>query len=224
MSQPATEAEATTIWDAARTGDQDRIHLLLESDGELANARDEAGNSPLLLALYHRQREVVASLLERGAVPNLWESAMVGDAPRVAEFLGANPESVNALSHDGWTPLHGAAFFGHLDVLRELIGRGADPNTLSGNPARNTALHAALAGPLGIAGVEYLVISGARVNAQQTGGYTALHAAAMHGDRPMVEMLLAHGADRHLASEDGRTAADLALAGGHPEVAALLAG
>jgi ankyrin repeat protein len=38
----------------------------------------------------------------------------------------------------------------------------------------------------------------------------------------MAELLLTHGADRSLRTDDGRTPRDLAEAAGHPEVAELL--
>ena len=48
-------------------------------------------------------------------------------------------EDVNSKDADGRTPLHLAAFNGHLDGLRELITSGADVNVL--NRDGNTPLH-----------------------------------------------------------------------------------
>ncbi|MBV9773233.1 MAG: ankyrin repeat domain-containing protein, partial [Gemmatimonadetes bacterium] len=68
-----------------------------------------------------------------------------------------------------------------------------------------------------------LLEAGADANARQHGGYTALHAAAMHGSGERVELLLAHGADPALPADDGRTAAGFARERGHAAVAARLA-
>ena len=52
-------------------------------------------------------------------------------------------------------------------------------------------------------------------NARQEGGWTALHAAAQNGDREIVELLLAHGADLKARADNNQGALDLALQKGH---------
>ena len=63
-----------------------------------------------------------------------------------------------------------------------------------------------------------LIEHGADLNVKQHGGWTPLHAAAMHGDEALVELFLKHGADRNLKSDDGQTAADLAASKGYTEI------
>ncbi len=53
---------------------------------------------------------------------------------------------------------------------------------------------------------------------KQHGGWTPLHAAAMHGDEAPVELFLKHGADRTLKSDDGQTAAEMAASKGYTEI------
>jgi hypothetical protein len=57
----------------------------------------------------------------------LLDAARNGDTARVRELLrkGAN---ANAKDRGGWTPLHWAAFWGHVDVARLLLEHGADPS------------------------------------------------------------------------------------------------
>ena len=52
--------------------------------------------------------------------------------------------------------------------------------------------------------------AGALVNCTSYGGYTPLHRAAQHGALPMVQMLLAAGADVHAETDGGQTAFHLA--------------
>ena len=57
---------------------------------------------------------------------------------------------------------------------------------------------------------------------QHDNGYTPLAYAAMKGSLPMIELLLAHGADARLATRDGDTPVELALRFGHADAAAVL--
>jgi ankyrin repeat protein len=69
---------------------------------------------------------------------------------------------------------------------------------------------------------EALLQAGANANARQEGGFTPLHEAALNGNVPLIRLLLAHGADPSLASDEGQRPVDLALKHGHPAVAGLL--
>ena len=46
----------------------------------------------------------------------------------------------------------------------------------------------------------------------------------MHGNEPLVDLLLEHGASTGVESDEGKTAADMARDGGHEELANRLAG
>ena len=59
---------------------------------------------------------------------SLFEASALGLVERVQERLEDEPALVNAHSHDGWTPLHLASFFGHIEVANLLLARGADVN------------------------------------------------------------------------------------------------
>ena len=73
---------------------------------------------------------------------------------------------------------------------------------------------------------QLLLDKGAEINAIP-GGFdfagTGLHYAALNGHRPMVEYLLAHGADRNIKdTKVDSTAAGWAEHGGHSEILDLL--
>jgi len=61
--------------------------------------------------------------------PNIWIAASDNDIPAVAHFLSENATSVNARDENGYTPIHAAASYNHISLLKSLIQthRG-DPN------------------------------------------------------------------------------------------------
>jgi ankyrin repeat protein len=70
--------------------------------------------------------------------------------------------------------------------------------------------------------VELLLEAGAEPDPRQRHGWTPLQAAAQNGNARSLEALLAAGADPELRNDDGQSAADLARAAGHDELAARL--
>jgi ankyrin repeat protein len=214
---PATE----DLVGAIKAGDAARVRALVGADPALAAARDAGGVSMVLLALYHRRREVAEAL--RAAAPPLdvFDAAALGDAARLRALLAADPAAANAWAADGFFPLGLACFFGQVEAARLLLEAGADVQAAARNAMRVTGLHAAAAAR-SVEIARMLLQRGADANARQQAGYTALHAAAQHGDGELVELLLAHGGDPALRSEDGRDAAAHAREGGHAELAARL--
>lgn len=201
---------ATRMIEAVKAGDADGLRAILAGEPEAATARAEGGDSPLLTALYHGRRDLAEVMLAHGRRPDAFEAAAVGDMDALRAALDAEPDVVRRHSHDGWTLLHLAAFFRHVDAVRLLLQRGADVRAVSTNPMRNTPLHAALAGPLPIQGLRLLLDAGADVNARQHGGYTALQSAAQHGHIDVIDLLLERGADVNAATDDGRRPIDMA--------------
>ncbi|KAK6515491.1 hypothetical protein TWF506_007825 [Arthrobotrys conoides] len=60
---------------------------------------------------------------------NIWIAASDGDTSQVLSYLSADPSLVNAKDENGYTPIHAAASYGHLDLLRTLIkDYGGDVN------------------------------------------------------------------------------------------------
>lgn len=209
---------ATRMIEAVKAGDADGLRAILEADPGAAGSREDGGDSPLMIALYHGRRDLAELILAHGRQPDGVEAAALGDVDRLRAALDAEPGLVTRFTHDGWTPLHLAGFFGHTEAVRLLLARGSDANALSINALRNTPLHAGLSGPLGIEGVRLLVEAGADVNARQHGGFTPLHAAANRGIVEIVDLLLERGADPDAPTEDGRRAIDFARERGHAHV------
>lgn len=209
------------IFEAIAAGNVDRVRNLIAEDAALAGARDAQGLSAVTQARYHGEDDIVDALLAAEPELDVFEAAAVGRVERVQELVDGDPALASAFSPDGFTPLHLAAFFGHPDIARLLVERGADTNAVARNPMQVMPLHsAAAARQLEIA--ELLVDHGADLNASQERGFTPLHEAALNGDVALARLLLERGADREPAAEDGRRAADFAAAGGHEGVLALL--
>ncbi len=144
----------------------------------------------------------------------IFAAAMTGDIENLETMLTGNRALVNAVSTDGWTPLHLAAFFGQEVAARTLLNKGASTKTRSTNPMSNLPIHAAAAGKhSGI--VKLLLEHGTPANAQQHGGWTALHAAAQHGDVDMAKVLVANGADVSARADNHQRPLDLAVLKAH---------
>lgn len=153
----------------------------------------------------------------------LASAAQTGDVARLRELLDHNRDFSTMPDQDGCTPLHYAAYFGHLDAARYLLSIGADPAARSMDPLRNQPVHAAAtSGHAAI--VALLLASGADPNAEQSGQWTPLHGAAEQGHLEVVRALLAAGARPDAASVSGATPRSLARGKGHAAVAALLDG
>ena len=205
--------------DVLKAGDVAGARRLLEAHPELKSGRNEQGASWLATSIYYGQPGIARAMVELGAEPDLFESAMLGLLGRVQ--AGVEELGVNALAPDGFPILSLAVFFGQPEVFRYLVERGADVNLAASNPMRVAPLHAAAArGDL--ESVRILLEKGADANARQQSGYVALHAAGASGRRDLAELLLAYGADPAAATDAGETAADLARKAGHAELAARL--
>jgi uncharacterized protein len=175
--------------EAVKQKDVQTVSLLLEQDGRLAaDYAEQPGDTPLLLAVYYGAEEVKELLLARGVRLNLFEAAAVGDVKALEKLLADAPRQVNAYSHDGWTPLHLASFFGREDAARLLLGRGADVRAVSRNRMENTPLHAAVANRQ-VAAARLLLERGADRAAQKVDGLTPLDLARENGHDAVIALL-----------------------------------
>jgi len=189
--QPETE-----IFHALTTGDTERVKSLLRERPDLANARNESGDPVLMTAAYLGRRDVFDLLIQSGAGVSVFEASALGLLDRVRDGLDRDPALVNTHSHDGWTALHLASFFGHAEIANLLLTRGADVNARSKSTRfarENTPLHAAAANrQVGVA--EVLLSHGADVNARDGSGFTPLALAANTKNDLLVVILLEKGA------------------------------
>ncbi|KAK5623008.1 hypothetical protein CRENBAI_021157 [Crenichthys baileyi] len=123
------------------------------------------------------------------------------------------------LEQNGLNALHLAAKEGHVDLVQELLDRGAavDSSTKKGN----TALHiSSLAGQAEV--VKILTKRGADINSQSQNGFTPLYMAAQENHLDVVRYLLEKGGNQSIATEDGFTPLAIALQQGHNQVVSIL--
>jgi ankyrin repeat protein len=200
---------AQALFEAITKGEVDRVRAALAATPALASARGADGTSAVRHALYHRRGEVARALLESRPTLDVFDAAATGDEARLKELIAEDPAVVSAFAGDGFTPLHLAAFFGHLGAARLLVQHGADVKAEAANASRVQPLHSAVAAQHpGIAAL--LLQHKAPRDPRQAGGYTPLHAAAKAGDLETLGLLLDMGADPDAETDDGQTARDLA--------------
>jgi ankyrin repeat protein len=154
----------------------------------------------------------VQTLVDADPTMAIFAAAILGDTSRLEELLAGNRSLVSAVSSDGWTPLHLAAFFGKGDAARLLLNKGASVTARSTNPMANTPLHAAAAGQHPEL-VKLLLDRGANANAQQHGGWAPLHSAAQNGDLASARALIDAGADVSIRADNNQKPLDMALTG-----------
>lgn len=111
----------------------DEAALVLARDPRVdPNARNAAGETPVLWAALRNQLPTLQALAARGGVllPEGWTPlhyAASGDAPEVARWLLTQGVTVDARAPNGRTPLMQAARFASEDVIDLLLAGGADP-------------------------------------------------------------------------------------------------
>jgi ankyrin repeat protein len=216
-------ARRTTIFDALRSGDAARVKRKLTREPESISSRNELGQTPLIVALYHAREDLVDVLLARDPELDVFEAAALGRVDDLKRAIGRSKRRVGDLSSDGFAPLHLAAYFGHPDAVAFLLDRGADIEVRSTNALLPgvTPLHSAAAG--GRTDVALLLLDrGANPNAAQPGGWTPLHQAAAMGDVVLCKRLLKAGAKRTAMADDRSRPIDFAIEKRHRDVVSLL--
>lgn len=151
-------------------------------------------------------------------VHSLIRSVRSNDLAAVARTISSNPEMVRARDNARSTPLHHAAAFASVDMLKLLLGKGADPNAQ--NDRRSTPLHWATHDE---AKVRLLISRGAAIDVKQAEGRTPLYQASSLGDaNPVIRLLLDRGADPNARNAAGATPLMAASARGNVEAMRML--
>jgi ankyrin repeat protein len=177
------------LFEAIARHDLDRLTTLLEGGADPdAIQPDKPRWRPLHAAIEELEDggpiEALVQLLRHGAAVDAWDAG-----------------------HDA-TPLLMSLFRGQAEATRLLLARGADPNVRGAegdSPLRWSVEH----DDLGTAAL--LLRSGAGATIDEPGGPAGANALGMAARRlkvPMIELLLAHGADPWALDADRFTARD----------------
>jgi ankyrin repeat protein len=183
----------TALSKAARAGGNERadsvaIARLLIAAGADVDFRDEYGTPVLLHAVHHGNADLVRFLAEQGADPDLPDGH--GETARIHAGQGRS-EAMQAMAHN----------------LANAKPRRA--SEVADLPA------ASVAGNLDL--VRHALDSGADPNARDREGVPALVLAAENGHGPVIELLLARGADMKLTAKGGLTAMEAAVLFNRPD-------
>ena len=205
-----SKIKGTALVSAVQNGNIHLIPDLIRLGADL-NAIDVNGDTALNHAAQFNQPAAMKLLLEAGAdtgIQDKWKQtpliSAAGDkhnraAVRLLLQYGADTEI--ATPHGG-TPLNYAAGWGDLPIIQALLEKGANPecaavsdgSTPLISSCRNQHVQAARA----------LLKAGARIDARDKLGRTALHAALLATpNRPLIALLLAHGADPFALDSEG---------------------
>ncbi|XP_055858103.1 ankyrin-2 isoform X2 [Episyrphus balteatus] len=175
------------------------------------NEQIERGSTEKIAHKLNKQIDATISFLRAGRS---------GELGKVIEFLESGQVTdINTCNANGLNALHLAAKDGYIDIVSELLRRGA--NVDNATKKGNTALHiASLAGQKEV--IKLLIQYNANVNVQSLNGFTPLYMAAQENHDACVRYLLAKGANPSLATEDGFTPLAVAMQQGHDKVVAVL--
>jgi len=212
----ADERGSRPIHWAVMTRQMELIDLLLERGADI-NAKRPDGTRPIHLTNgdYHyrgwrdlpatalqRHEVLIGYLLARGAYYDISVATKIGDLDRIRQLLDEDPTLLNDVpiySYYSGTPLRNAAGAGHLELVRFLLERGADPNQPEpGIAPHGGALHAAIGGRH-YEVVKLLLKHGANPNAEVESSGNCLSMAKWSGaPKEIVDLIVSCGGTRSI--------------------------
>jgi ankyrin repeat protein len=201
-----SRSSATPLYYAALCGFQDLVEHLVIKYPQHVNTRGGCLLTPLIAALARRHFQT-------------------------ADLLCHNGADVDVRGEIGRIPLHSAAWYGDVEVVRVLLNCKADVNAQSDEGW--TPIHFVSQGHQGtvilnvfqsLRDVAQLLLEhGANVDAEDSSsGQTPLHVTMEYNNAEVVRVLLEHGANVDAEDSSGRTPFQIASAKGYSEIMKLL--
>jgi len=190
---------------AAMNGHAALAEMLIDAGAALDPPK---GLTPSELAKEYKHKAVADLLRRRGAKcppsTNLCNAIENWDTRAVRRLLdqGASLSAPDDPEAPDWSypPLHHAAEKGFLDIVRLLVGRGADVKATHGQQQWTPLHRAVFYGHVEVA--EFLLAHGAQVNARDNAGSTPLDWARSN-NRAMIQLLKKYGGKSLQATNAG---------------------
>lgn len=171
------------------------------------DCQNDKGETPLFKTIFHGHLNCLQTLLTKGAnhmkitlskgVNVLHVAAENGRTEILKYLLLLFPELININTAEGFCPIHLAVLNNHADCVHLLLSEGADIKlkTAYNLHESSTPLHiAALKNHVGIA--EILIEKDpSTIHELNNVDWSPLHSAGHHGNRDVITLLLAKGAD-----------------------------
>lgn len=180
----------------AAIGDDQKIAAQLIKAGARLNARTKTGITPLYGAVSQGKEEMVDFLISKGARVN--ETTDDGASPlhavtkkNIAEMLVAAGAPVKARNKFGFTPLHIAANYGHVQVADYLLSKGAELESRT-DTGWTPLMEAVFCKKKTM--VDFLISKGAHVNARTRCGSSPLEIAVNFRYNEIAQTLKKNGA------------------------------
>ncbi|GCC33674.1 hypothetical protein chiPu_0012144 [Chiloscyllium punctatum] len=201
---------------AAQKGYLEICHILLQA-GATVDVCDKLQRTPLMEAIMNNHYDVVKLLAKHGACvfhkeldasTCLHHAAKNGSVQMVHFLLATGQVDLNTQDSGGWTPVIWAAEHKHIEIIKLLLGRGA--NVALKDNEENICLHwAAFAGSSDIA--EVLLNARCDLHAVNMHGDTPLHIAARENFYDCVILFLSRGADIEVKNREGDSPLDCCI-------------
>ena len=187
------------------------LGILLIDHGADVNQSDQYGMTALHYAVEMDKPRLLKKLLEKGADPN---AQLTEGLPfRRGDYVGRG-------EYDGASPFWLATRLGNVEMMRELLSAGADPElrqawgvtpTMVASGVTQTDSRIVSEDKL-IKALELLVLEiGTDIHSVDRSGQTAVHGAANVSGNEIIKFLVAQGADPEAVDNRGRTPHDVAM-------------
>lgn len=169
-------SQYSELFESIAKGNIGKITALLKSGLDINHSSTlHEGRTPLHHAAFHHRNQALKLLLQKGANPN-------------------TPDS------KGYTPLHYAAKFGHIDSARTLMQYKTELETYSTELEETPLFTAVDQNQLEVA--RFLIEQGADVNTRTTDNFSPLSVAMYKSIYPIATLLLEHGADANDTTDE----------------------